>query len=254
MPRRLVSGGRSWGTSPWSSSGWSGRPSTTLPSSPTRATSPTGGGPPTWSRPGPSSSTPGLRAAGLGAVDEDDDGITITQEWVEDASNSGLFCAHAMGRFAGAHLAAAPWLSRNQLRDRMARVERYGGWQTLARTTVADVADHLWHRRAELLAAADALVQVPQHGDAVPANLLGRDARRRGRDRLVDARHRAGRVRPRLLRSQCARGAGAADRRLPAGDARRAGDTGRGHPGCAGDGGLHGAQPRRVGAGPRRSR
>ncbi|GAA1773942.1 hypothetical protein GCM10009795_020040 [Nocardioides hankookensis] len=118
--------------------------------------------------------TPGLRAAGLGAVEEDEDGITITQEWVEDASVSGLFCAHAMGRFAGSHLAAAPWLSRNQLRDRITRVERYGGWPTLARTTVADVADHLWRRRVELLAAVDALVQVPQHGDAVPANLLGR--------------------------------------------------------------------------------
>jgi aminoglycoside phosphotransferase (APT) family kinase protein len=79
-----------------------------------------------------------------------------------------------MGQFAGTQLTAAPWLARNQLRDRLARVERSGGWQTLARTTVADVADHLWGRRAELLAAADALVQVPQHGDAVPANLLGR--------------------------------------------------------------------------------
>ena len=120
--------------------------------------------------------TPGLRSAGLGAVEEDEDGITITQEWVEDASSSGLFCAHALGRFAGSHLAAAPWLARNQLRDRIARVERYGGWPTLARTTVADVADHLWQRRVELLAAVDALVQVPQHGDAVPANLLGRSA------------------------------------------------------------------------------
>ncbi|GAA4744875.1 hypothetical protein GCM10023350_32110 [Nocardioides endophyticus] len=118
--------------------------------------------------------TPGLRSAGLGAVDEDEEGITITQEWVEDSSNSGLFSARAMGEFAGAHLEAAPWLARNQLRDRLARVERSGGWQTLARTTVADVADHLWSRRVELLAAVDALVQVPQHGDAVPANLLGR--------------------------------------------------------------------------------
>ena len=119
--------------------------------------------------------TPGLRASRLAAVEEDVEGITITQEWVEDASNSGLFAAHALGRFAGAHLAAAPWLARNQLRDRMERVERRGGWPTLARTTVADVAHHLWERRAELLAAADALVQVPQHGDVVPANLPGRE-------------------------------------------------------------------------------
>jgi hypothetical protein len=119
--------------------------------------------------------TPGVRAPALGAVEEDEDGITITEEWVEDAATSGLFVAHALGRFAGAHLAPAPWLARNQLRDRMARVERHGGWRTLARTTVADVADVLWARRGELLAAADALVQVPMHGDAVPANLPGRD-------------------------------------------------------------------------------
>jgi hypothetical protein len=119
--------------------------------------------------------TPGLRPPPLAAVDEDDEGITITHEWVEDASTSGLFVAHALGRFAGAHLAPAPWLARNQLRDRMARVERAGGWSTLARTTVADVADHLWERRTELLSAVDALVQVPQHGDAVPNNLPGRD-------------------------------------------------------------------------------
>jgi hypothetical protein len=118
---------------------------------------------------------PGMRSPRLAAVEEDADGITITQEWVEDASISGLFAAHALGRFAGAQLTPAPWLARNLLRDRMARVERRGGWTTLARTTVADVAAHLWERRTELLAAADALVQVPQHGDPVPANLAGRE-------------------------------------------------------------------------------
>ena len=41
---------------------------------------------------------------------------------------------------------AAGW-PRGQLRDRMDRVARRGGWTTLARTTVADVADHLWGRR-----------------------------------------------------------------------------------------------------------
>jgi hypothetical protein len=117
---------------------------------------------------------PGLRPPRLAAVEEDVEGITITQEWVEDASTSGLFVAHALGRFAGARLAPAPWLARNQLRDRMERVERRGGWTTLARTTVADVAHHLWERRGELLAAADALVQVPQHGDPMPGNLPGR--------------------------------------------------------------------------------
>lgn len=119
--------------------------------------------------------TPGLHAPARTAVDEDVEGITLTQEWVEDTANSGLFCALALGRFAGATLPAAPWLARDQLRDRMARVERRGGWRTLARTTVADVANHLWSRRTSLLDALDALPQVPQHGDPVPGNLPGRD-------------------------------------------------------------------------------
>ena len=67
-------------------------------------------------------STPGLRSPALAAVDEDVEGITITEEWVEDAALSGLFVAHALGRFAGAQLTPTPWLARNQLRDRMARV------------------------------------------------------------------------------------------------------------------------------------
>ena len=56
----------------------------------------------------------------------------------------------------------------------MARVEHRGGWPTLARTTVADVADHLWKRRVRLLDELDSLTQVAQHGDPVPANLPGR--------------------------------------------------------------------------------
>lgn len=119
--------------------------------------------------------TPGLRAPARTAVEEDPDGITITQEWVEDAAVNGLFAAHALGRFAGAALPAAPWLARRQLRDRIARVERRGGWTTLARTTVADVADYLWRRRTTYLDELDELPQVPQHGDPVPANLPGRD-------------------------------------------------------------------------------
>ncbi|HEU4812544.1 MAG TPA: phosphotransferase [Nocardioides sp.] len=119
--------------------------------------------------------TPGLRAPVVGAVEEDAEGITLTQEWVEDGANSGLFAAHGLGRFAGADLGGAPWLAHDQLRDRMELVARRGGWRTLARTTVADVADHLWRRRESLLDALDSLTQVAQHGDPVPANLPGRD-------------------------------------------------------------------------------
>ena len=118
--------------------------------------------------------TPGLRAPGLTSVEEDEDGITLVQDWVEDAANSGLFSALSLGRFAGAELGDHRWLARGQLRDRMARAERRGGWPTLARTTVADVADHLWRRRRALLDELDRLPQVSQHGDPAPVNLPGR--------------------------------------------------------------------------------
>jgi hypothetical protein len=118
--------------------------------------------------------TPGLRSTPTD-VAEDDDGITLTSEWVEDAALNGLYVAHAMGRFAGADLGRHRWLAVGQLRDRMRRVEHRGGWPTLARTTVADVADRLWSRRETLLRELDALPQVPQHGDPAGSNLPGRD-------------------------------------------------------------------------------
>jgi hypothetical protein len=120
--------------------------------------------------------TPGLRGPLDTSVEEDVDGVTLVQDWIEDAANSGLFAALAMGRFAGADLGDAGWLARGQLRDRLDRVARRGGWKTLTRTTVSDVADHLWQRRDAMLDALDGLTQVPQHGDPVPANLPGREA------------------------------------------------------------------------------
>ena len=117
--------------------------------------------------------TAGLRATPA-AVEEDAEGVTITQEWVEDDALPGLFVVMALGRFAGSDLARPRYLARNQLRDRLLRVERSGGWATLTRTTVADVAEHLWQRRGFFLDALDDLPQVPQHGDPTPANLPGR--------------------------------------------------------------------------------
>ena len=119
--------------------------------------------------------TSGLRAVPA-AVDEDADGITITREWVEDAASSGLFVAMALGRFAGSLTARPRFLARHQLPDRLARVERRGGWPTLARTAIADVADHLWERRTGFVERVEALPQVAQHGDATPVNLPGRVA------------------------------------------------------------------------------
>lgn len=118
--------------------------------------------------------SPGLRSTVLD-VAEDDDGITLTREWVEDAALNGLYLAHALGRFAGADIGRGRWLAVDQLRDRLGRVERRGGWPTLARTTVADVADRLWSRRETLLREVDALPLVPQHGDPAAQNFPGRD-------------------------------------------------------------------------------
>ena len=118
--------------------------------------------------------TPGLRDAPLVRVEEDPTGITLVHERVPSQVVPGLFLADCLGRFAGADLGDRPWLAGGQLRSRLALVERRGGWQALARTPVADVADHLWSRRSSWLDRCDALPQVPQHGDVAPANVPGR--------------------------------------------------------------------------------
>lgn len=123
---------------------------------------------------GLTSGTPGLRAAPA-SVEEDESGITITRDWVEDAASSGLFLALSVGRFAGAAIGHPTFLATELLRDRLDRVARRGGWPTLARTTVADVAEHLWSRREVMVTLLDGLPQVPQHGDPTPRNLPGRE-------------------------------------------------------------------------------
>jgi hypothetical protein len=118
--------------------------------------------------------SPGL-VGPVTAVEEDDDGITLVSEWVEDAGTNGLFLAHALGRFAAADLGERPWLTRDLLRRRIARIEHRGGWPTLARTSAADLADALWTRREHFLQQYDALPSVPHHGDVASGNLRGRD-------------------------------------------------------------------------------
>ncbi len=119
--------------------------------------------------------TPGLRADPCRNVEEDAEGVTLWFSHLDDKPPGGLFVARSLARFAGATLAAYPWLVRTQLVDRIRRVEHGGGWPTLARTTVADVAEHLWSRRNHHLALLAALPQVPQHGDPTPQNLPAHD-------------------------------------------------------------------------------
>lgn len=118
--------------------------------------------------------TPGLVALPVVEVDEDAEGATVVSPWVEQVPHDGTFLARALGRFATAPLPSVEWLARDQLRSRLAEVARRGGWTTLARTPVADLADVVWRRRGHVLARLDALPRVLQHGDPVPANLRGR--------------------------------------------------------------------------------
>lgn len=118
--------------------------------------------------------TRGLRAPATLEVVEDAEGATVTTAWVEPTSNDAAFMARSLGRFTTNPVPQARWLARGQLGARLAEVERRGGWATLSRTPVADVADLLWRRRASVQAHLDTLPQVLQHGDPVPGNLPGR--------------------------------------------------------------------------------
>lgn len=115
---------------------------------------------------------PGLVPSEFGQVEEDDEGVTVWSLEQEGEPPPGLFVARALGRFAGAASRAPTWAARRLLSDRLVMAEERGGWRTLARTTLADVADHLWHRRQHWLARCDDGPVGRLHGDAVPANFL----------------------------------------------------------------------------------
>jgi hypothetical protein len=121
-------------------------------------------------------SGPGLVAPEAGRVEEDRSGATVWTAAVSVEEQPGPFVARALGRFAATSLPDAPWLCRHLLADRIAITEAHDGWPTLARTTVADVADALWRRRHAFLSAYESLPAGPAHGDAVPGNFVGRVA------------------------------------------------------------------------------
>jgi phosphotransferase family enzyme len=115
---------------------------------------------------------PGLVPSEFGQVEEDDEGVTVWSLEQPGEPPPGLFVARALGRFAAAGHATPTWASRRLLTDRLAMAEQRGGWRTLARTTLADVADHLWQRREHWLGRCDEGPVGRLHGDAVPANFL----------------------------------------------------------------------------------
>src|SRR3546814_11625840 len=65
-----------------------------------------------------------LRAPACLGIEEDQDGVTLWQEYVEPVALPGPFLARALGRFAGTPLPEVSWLARNQLADRLDRIER----------------------------------------------------------------------------------------------------------------------------------
>ncbi|MBE7324395.1 phosphotransferase [Nocardioides sp. Y6] len=118
--------------------------------------------------------TPGLRGLPAVEVEEDADGATVVTPWVDEVAHDGLCLARGLGRFATATVPRVDWLARSQFALRVGEVERRGGWATLARTPVADLADAVWRRRGQVVARLTELPWVLQHGDPVPANLRGR--------------------------------------------------------------------------------
>ncbi len=126
---------------------------------------------------------PGVVAPEFLRVDEDDEGVTLWSEELVAEPPPGLLVARALGRFAAAPYREVPWAARRTLTDRLAMAEGRGGWPTLGRTTLADVADHLWRRRTHWLAEYAAAPAGRLHGDAVPANF---PATRRGEVLGVD--------------------------------------------------------------------
>ena len=116
---------------------------------------------------------PGLVPPEFGTVEEDESGVTVWSLEHVGQPPPGLFVARALGRFAGAPYTTPSWASRRLLADRLDLAEERGGWPTLARTTVADVADSLWQRRHHWLGRS---AEGPE----------GRRARRRGPGQLPD--------------------------------------------------------------------
>jgi hypothetical protein len=113
---------------------------------------------------------PGLVPPRYLRVDEDDEGVTLWSVEVVAEPPPSLQVAHALGRFAASPHQDVPWAARRTLTDRLAMAEARGGWPTLARTTLADVTEHLWSRRRHWLDRYAAGPAGRLHGDAVPAN------------------------------------------------------------------------------------
>ena len=114
----------------------------------------------------------GLSAPAVHRIDEDDEGFTLWSSAHDRSLVDSKRVAQALAEFAMTEVDPAPWHAVGHLRAKVAQAEAHDGWPTLARTTVADLADAFWSGRRGMLERLEAMPRVPAHGDLVQANVL----------------------------------------------------------------------------------
>lgn len=114
----------------------------------------------------------GVSAPAVLRLDEDDEGYTLWSSAHDRTLVEGVRVAQALAGLASTDIDRAPWHAIGHLRAKVAQAEAHDGWRTLARTTVADLADAFWSQRRGFLERLEAMPQVPAHGDLVQANVL----------------------------------------------------------------------------------
>lgn len=114
----------------------------------------------------------GVAAPDVHRIDEDDEGFTLWSSAHDRSLVEATRVAQALAEFAASEIEQQPWHAVGQLQAKVAQAEAHDGWPTLARTTIADLADAFWSRRRGMVERLAAMPQVPTHGDLVQANVL----------------------------------------------------------------------------------
>lgn len=114
----------------------------------------------------------GIAAPDVRRLDEDSSGYTLWSSAHDRSLVDSTRIAQALAEFAATELEQEPWHAQGHLRSKIAQAESHDGWPTLARTTVADIADEFWSRRRSFVKRLGEMPQIPAHGDLVQANVL----------------------------------------------------------------------------------
>src|SRR5690348_11935661 len=114
----------------------------------------------------------GVAAPDVHRLDEDDEGYALWSSAHDRTLVEPTRVAQAFAELAMTEAEPAAWHAVDHLREKVAQAEAHDGWPTLARTTIADLADALWSRRRSVLDRLEAMPRVLSHGDAVQANVL----------------------------------------------------------------------------------